>query len=243
MLDKRIIQAVLCVSLCVVSPFAQAAEQDKQAVVIFNNTRIYPFEFEMNETLRAQKQKEMDAETFRRYEFTYRMDLLAKQIHQHIINRILAENRYELTVEEYEAYVKYFRNMRKNPYAKIDEAKKIEIKSEILAWHFDSIIYNKYGGKVIKTATGTYKPVEAYKTLVDELMNDHVLTIADITHRGALTELYSYFQGRNENYVDEELARSYFHRPFWGNFGVKDTQKTTKEKFKDFRENKKLRVR
>lgn len=243
MMNKRIIQAGLCICLYLLPPGSQASGQDKQAVVIFNNTRIYPFEFEMNETLRAEKQKVMDAETFRRYEFTYRMDLLAKQIHQHIMSRILAENHYELTTEEYDAYVNYFRNMRQNPYAKIDESKKTEIKAEILAWHFDSIIYNKYGGKVIKTATGTYKPVEAYKTLVDELMNSHVLTILDITHRGALTELYSYFQGRNEDYVDEERAKSYFHRPFWGNFGIKDSQKTTKEKYRDFRENKKLRGR
>lgn len=233
-MNAKNIQILMCLFVWVAFTHGKVSAQEKQAVVIFNNTKIYPSDIQLDKALRAKKEKELDAEAFRRFEFTYRMNILAKLLHQHIVDRILAENYYKSSAEEYGAFVTYFKNMRKNPYAKIDDAKKIEIQAQIRTWHFDSILYNKYGGKVIATPEG-YKPVEAYKALVDELMSSHVLIFSDIEHRGALTELYTYFQGKNQNYVSDELAQSYFHRPFWGDFGIKDTQNALKEKYKAMR--------
>lgn len=224
-MNKKIRQAGIILCLCLLTARVHASNQDQPAVVIFNNTKIYASDIQMGDELRGKKQKELDADGFARFEFELRMTYLANQVHQYILERVLAENEYKLTDAEYEAYLNSFKTMgNKNPYAVIDENKKIEIQAKIRTWHFDSFIYKKYGGKVVLTPNGL-KPVEAYKTMIDEFMATNILIIPDIMHRGVLTILYTYFEDRNKNYVSEKKADNYFKRPFWGDFVPKKIEK------------------
>lgn len=224
-MNKKIRQAGIILCLCLLTARGYASNQDSPVVVIFNNTKVYASDIQMGDELRARKEKELDADAFARFEFELRMTYLANQVHQYILERVLAENEYKLTDAEYEAYVNSFKTLgNKNPYAVIDENKKIEIQATIRTWHFDSFIYKKYGGKVVATPNGL-KPVEAYKTMIDEFMATNTLIIPDIMHRGVLTILYTYFENKNKDYVSERKADIYFKRPFWGDFVPKKIEK------------------
>ena len=190
------------------------SEDDRWPVAIFNNSKIYLEDLQLTGELKQTQKASLSTIKFEQFEYTYRMEMLARWIHSKLRRRILAEYGYTLTDEELDAYLKHTGQKR----SRLTKEKLRLIRSQIWNWHFDSILYSKYQGRTIKLPSGRIKPVEAYYRQIQELMEKKVLFFTDINYRAALTILELYFERDPHPEADELESTSYFLQPNWGGF-------------------------
>lgn len=201
---------------------------DGHVVAVFNNYRIYESDLQVGTELAAQKQQELSPVKYQQFDYTYRMEILARRIDSMLTKRILAEEGYELSETEVSAYLQQTRRLR----SKMSEAELTHIRAEIMRWHFDSIIYGRYGGRAVRVPAGRIKPVEAYYALVQELMAEKVLFFPDMTYRACLKILELYFERDPHPEVHELEALKYFVQPSWGPFNERYNRLPLTEKYR-----------
>ncbi|MBZ0166680.1 MAG: hypothetical protein K8I00_07715 [Candidatus Omnitrophica bacterium] len=201
---------------------------EARPVAIFNNTRIYESDLQLSPQLAASKQATLSAIKFRQFEYTYRMEILALKIHSLLMNRILAEIGYQVTDDEVEAYLQHVRKLKSS----VTPADLVHIRTKIMRWHFDSYLYDKYGGRTIRLPDGRVKPVEAYYRLVNDMMEQQVLFFPNMSYRAALTVLEAYFERDNHPEATELQCSIYLLQPTWGPYNKRYNDLPPKEKYR-----------
>lgn len=216
---------------------ARAAEEAASAAV-FNNDRISAADLQLPEALAAKQQADLSPIKFQQFEYTFRMETLARWIHSKLKRRLLEEYHYQVTELEVNAYLQQARLLR----SRMSEAELTQVRGRIADWHFDSILYGRFGGTAVRVSTGRIKPIEAYYAYVEELMAKQVLFFPNIEYRAALKILSVYFERDQHPEVHELEALKYFVQPSWGPFNERYNALPTKEKYRIFLELKRLRI-
>ncbi|MCA9403771.1 MAG: hypothetical protein KC897_08315 [Candidatus Omnitrophica bacterium] len=214
------------------------AAGDDPAAAVFNNDRIMPQTLQLSEDRAAGRRAELSEVKFQQFEYTYRMETLARRIHAKMKSRLLAEYGYEVTDLEVNAYLQQVRKLR----SKMSEADLIQVRSQIADWHFDSILFDRFGGLAVHLPNGRIKPVEAYYAYVEKLMAEKVLFFPMIEYRAALKILSVYFEREKYPAVHELEARKYFLQPSWGPFNDRYNALPMREKLRIRHEIKRLRT-
>ena len=226
---------ILLLALSVVS---SSAAGDEPAAAVFNHDRIMPHALQLPEDRAASRRTELSEVKFLQFEYTYRMETLARRIHAKMKHRLLEEYGYEVTDLEVNAYLQQVRKLR----SKMSEAELIQVRSQIADWHFDSILYDRFGGQAVRLPNGRIKPVEAYYAYVEELMAEKVLFFPIIEYRAALKILSVYFERDKYPEVHELEALKYFLQPSWGPFNERYNALPMREKIRIRNEIKRLRI-
>lgn len=80
-------------------------------------------------------------------------------------------------------------------------------------WKVNKALYEKYGGRVIFQQAGN-DPIDAYRTLIEELDENRVVEILDPSFPDPFARLRAYF-GLRHHYMSKEEADQYFDQPWW----------------------------
>lgn len=223
-MNKYIVYLLLIVFCLPVTSYAQG----QRAAAVFNNYKIYPTDLDVSDELAARKKKMHVGVKYDQFEYTYRMEILARRIHSLLIKRILNEQSYSVTDDEINAYLQHVRKIR----SKLSEAEINHIRADIMNWHFDSIIFEKYGGRTVKLPTGRIKPVQAYYQLIEDMMSQKVLFFPDMNYRACLKVLEVYFERDKLPEAHELEAVKYFLQPTWGAYNARYNALPDTEKYR-----------